>query len=95
MWSCWKIGLAGLLTVFAQTAGAQTVQSALPVPAQAQSASLTRAGPVPDATVEARTARQIGLGPAENAFDFTAPGVPGFGPLDPADATRLMRLVGQ
>ena len=95
MWSCWTIGLAGLLTVFAQTASAQTVQSNLPVPPQAQSAALTRTGPIQAPALASGSPRHIGLGPTENSFDFTAPGVPGFGPLDPADTSRLMRLVGQ
>ena len=31
---------------------------------------------------------------AENSWDFTDPaGVPGFGPLDPADAERLLKLM--
>jgi hypothetical protein len=36
------------------------------------------------------------IGLSENAWDFTAPnGVPGFGPLDPAEARKLLELVGQ
>jgi hypothetical protein len=66
--------------------------------ASARSAALTRSGPIGARVSSGAVAagRNIGAGLAENAWDFTAPdGVPGFGPLDPADAPQLLKRVGQ
>jgi hypothetical protein len=56
-----------------------------------RSASPGLRAPNPEA---ATTHRHIGAGLAENSWDFNAPdGVPGFGPLDPADARRVLELL--
>ena len=64
----------------------------------ARSAALTMPGPTRAGVSSGAVAgaHDIGTGLAENAWDFTAPdGVPGFGPLDPADAPQLLERVGQ
>jgi hypothetical protein len=62
-----------------------------------QSAAVVIDAPTPgEQTKDALTVyHYVGSGLAENSWDFTDPeGVPGFGRLDPADAQRLLTLVG-
>lgn len=66
-------------------------------PQEIQSAAVVIDAPTPgEPTKDAPTVyHYVGSGLAENSWDFTDPeGVPGFGRLDPADAQRLLMLVG-
>jgi len=66
-------------------------------PPEIQSAAVLIDAPTPgEQTKDAPTVyHYVGSDLAENSWDFTDPkGVPGFGRLDPADAQRLLALVG-
>jgi hypothetical protein len=61
-------------------------------------ANLHRASPVhhAPASESATASRYIGSGLAENSWNFEVPdGVPGFGPLDPAEARRIVDLLAR
>ena len=77
-----------------QRAGSEPARRA--VEPGVRSAALTPPASAPDRASMVGGGGSIGGGLAENAWDFTAPnGVPGFGPLDPADARQLLERVGQ